>query len=76
MVKPLLQGLQKIRALVTLVQVEGDIVGEQFVFLYNYTPLTFRMRALLCFQTSRTNWLHLIRLYQVCKNGTATKGIL
>lgn len=48
-----------------LVQVEGDRVAEQFIFLYNYAPLTFHMRAPLCFHTSSTNWLHLIRLYSL-----------
>lgn len=38
MVKPLLQGLQKIRALVTVVQVEGDRVGEQSSF-FVITPI-------------------------------------
>lgn len=56
-----------------LVQVEWDRVAEQFIFLYNYTPLTFHMRAPLCFHTSSTNWLHLIRLYRVCKTSTCNK---
>lgn len=56
-----------------LVQVEWNRVAEQFIFLYNYTPLTFHMRAPLRFHTSSTNWLHLIRLYRVCKTSTRNK---
>lgn len=41
MVKPLLQVYKRSAHLSLVVQVEGDRVGEQFVFLYNYTPLTF-----------------------------------
>lgn len=56
-----------------LVQAEWDRVVEQFIFLYNYTPLTFHMRAPLCFLSSSTNWLHLIRLSGVCKTSTRHK---
>lgn len=59
-----------------LVQVERDRVAEQFIFLYNYTPLTFRMRAPLCFHTSSTNRLHLIRLERGCKASTGKKVTL
>lgn len=54
------------------VQVEWDRVVEQFIFLSNYTPLTFRMRAPLCFPTSSTNWLCLIRLSRACKTSTCS----
>lgn len=52
------------------VQVEWDRVVEQFILLSNYTPLTFHMRAPLCFHTSSTNWLCLIRLGSICKTST------
>lgn len=52
------------------VQVEWDRVVKQFILLSNYTPLTFHMRVPLCFHTSSTNWLCLIRLGSVCKTST------
>lgn len=52
------------------VQVAWDRVVEQFILLSNYTPLTFHMRAPLCFHSSSTNWLCLIRLGSVCRTST------